>query len=193
MSSRVMTYTAAAASLSRSGFFDTEVTSTFISSSRLSSVSSLGAVAAWEGAPVQMMVVASVSNQTETTRTRQPIRTTTALAPRENVLRDTARGWAQAVMATSSGDLLLLEYSSGCEEPVLVPCGSAFRLLRADDCFRPPLVPPCAGLLRTATDGSRGRRLWIGLCGRALSLSIFSPPRWPWQARAPCSRRERKA
>src|SRR5260370_15982835 len=134
-----MTYTAAAAWLSRSGFFDTEVTSTFISSSRLSSVSSLGAVAAWEGVPVQMMVVVSVSNQTETTRTRQPIRTTTALAPRENVLRDAAGGWAQAVMASSSssspGALFLLEYSSGGGEPVLVPCGAAIRLLRADDFF----------------------------------------------------------
>src|SRR5207302_1802719 len=145
MSSRVMTYTAAAASLSRSGFFDTEVTSTFISSSRLSSVSSLGAVAAWESAPVQMMVVASASNQAETARTRQPIRTTTALAAHENALRDAARGWAQAVMASSPGDLLLFEYFSGCEEPVLVPCGSAYRLLRTDDCSRPPPVLPCAG------------------------------------------------
>src|SRR5438132_12148572 len=98
MSSRVMTYTAAAASLSRSGFFDTEVTSTFINSSRLSSVSSLGAVAAWEGAPVQMMVVASASNQAETARTRRRTRTTAALAARENVLIDAARSWAQAVM-----------------------------------------------------------------------------------------------
>src|SRR5712691_627278 len=194
MSSRVMTYTAAAASLSRSGFFDTEVTSTFISSSRLSSVSSLGAVAAWEGAPAQTMVVVSVSNQTETTRTRQPIRTTTALAPRENVLRDAARGWAQAVMASSSpGDLLPVEYSSGCEEPVLVPCGSAFGLLRADDCFRPPLVPPCVGPLRTATGRPHGRRPWNGLCGQALSLLVSSPPRSPWRARALCPQRERKA
>src|SRR6266849_1183195 len=111
MSSRVMTYTDAAASLSRSAFFETEVTSMFISSSRLSSVSSLGAVAACEDSPVQMMVIASVSNQTETTRTRQPSRTTTALAPRENVLKDAAGlGWAQAVIASSSspGDLLLL-------------------------------------------------------------------------------------
>src|SRR2546425_11440542 len=100
MSSRVMTYTAAAASLSRSGFFDTEVTSTFISSSRLSSVSSLGAVAAWEDSPVQTMVVASASNQTGTVRTRKRTRTTTALAPRENVERDVpGLGWAQAVMA----------------------------------------------------------------------------------------------
>src|SRR5437870_13206227 len=176
MSSRVMTYTAAAASLSRSGFFDTEVTSTFISSSRLSSVSSLGAVAAWEGAPVQMIVVASASNQAETTRTR---------------------GWAQAVMASSSssspGDLLLLEYSSRCEEPVLVPCGSAFGLLRADDCFRPSLVSPCAGPLRTATGRPHGRRPWNGLCGQALSLLVSSPPRSPWHARALCPQREQKA
>src|SRR5437899_11072929 len=147
MSSRVMTYTAAAASLSRSGFFDTEVTSTFISSSRLSSVSSLGAVAAWEGAPVQMIVVASASNQAETTCTR---------------------GWAQAVMTSSSssspGDLLLLDYSSRCQEQVLVPFGSASGLLRADDCFWPPLVPPSAGLLRTATGRTHRVRPWPRMC-----------------------------
>src|SRR5437899_11262944 len=139
------------------------------------------------------MVVASASNQTETTRTRQPSRTTTALARRDNVLRDAASGWAQAVMASSPGDLLLVEYSSGCEEPVLVPCGSAFGLLRADDCFRQPLVPPCAGLLRTATGKPHGRRPGIGLCGQALSLLVSSPPRFPWRARALCPQRERKA
>src|SRR5260370_17760334 len=103
------------------------------------------------------MVVASASNQTATTRTRRPIRTTTALAPRGNVLGDAARRLAQAVMASSAGDLLLLEYSSGCEEPVLVPCGSAFGLLRADDCFRPPFVPPFAGPLRTSPRTPPGR------------------------------------
>src|SRR3989449_11522716 len=139
------------------------------------------------------MVVASVSNQTETTRTRKPIRTTTALAARENVLRDAARGWAQAVMASSPGDLLLLEYSSECEEPVFVPCGSAFGLLRADDCFRPPLVSPCAGLLRTATGRPHRRRPWNGLCGQALSLLVSSPPSSPWHARALCPQRERTA
>src|SRR6059036_2771282 len=139
------------------------------------------------------MVVASASNQTETTRTRQPIRTTTALAPRENVLRDAARGWTQAVMASSPGDLLLLEYSSGCEEPVFVPCGSAFGLLHADDCFRPPLVPPCAAPLRIATGRSHGRRPWNGLCRQALSLLVSSPPRSPWRARGLCPQRERKA
>src|SRR5438034_551009 len=105
------------------------------------------------------------------------------------------RGWAQAVMASSSspGDLLPVEYSSGCEEPVLVPCGSAFGLLRADDCFRPQLVSPCAGPLRTATGRPHGRRPWNGLCGQALSLLVSSPPRSPWRARARCPQRERKA
>src|SRR3989441_12486583 len=130
------------------------------------------------------MVVASASNQTGTVRTRKRTRTTTGLAPRENVERDVpGLGWAQAVMASSPGDLLLLEYSSGCEEPVLGPCWSAFGLLRADDCFRPPLVSPCAAPLRTAIGRPHGRRAWNGLCGQALSLLVSSPPRSRWLAR----------
>ncbi len=61
MSSCVITYTAAAAFICVSGFLDTVVTSTFINSSRLSSVRSSDFIAACADTPVQVVVTASAN------------------------------------------------------------------------------------------------------------------------------------